>query len=114
MARYRKTWRDGKGARRRVPQGKKLHVRRSLHRALRRFVSTRDESKCRMCGKPGDPSGIHDGGLPYGGFHIDHVMSIGNGGSHHPDNLQLLCESCNCRKGATVDKTAKARRGRRT
>lgn len=33
-------------------------------------------------------------------FHVDHVVPIKNGGSNWPDNLQLLCASCNVRKGA--------------
>lgn len=33
----------------------------------------------------------------------DHVVSRRNGGSHHPDNLQALCQRCNARKAALVD-----------
>jgi len=32
-------------------------------------------------------------------FTIDHKMPLCRGGSNWPDNLQLLCKSCNCRKG---------------
>lgn len=31
-------------------------------------------------------------------FHVDHVMPISRGGSNGPENLQLLCRSCNLRK----------------
>lgn len=31
-------------------------------------------------------------------FHIDHIMPIKRGGTNDPDNLQLLCVTCNCRK----------------
>jgi 5-methylcytosine-specific restriction endonuclease McrA len=34
------------------------------------------------------------------GFHIDHIVPLANGGTNWPDNLQLCCERCNCRKGA--------------
>lgn len=33
-------------------------------------------------------------------FHIDHVMPIALGGSSDPENLQLLCPSCNRKKSA--------------
>lgn len=32
--------------------------------------------------------------------HIDHIMPIARGGSNDRRNLQLLCPSCNCKKGA--------------
>lgn len=35
-----------------------------------------------------------------GDFHIDHIISLINGGSNWPKNLQLLCPSCNWSKNA--------------
>jgi len=35
-------------------------------------------------------------------FHVDHIVPISRGGSNWPDNLQLLCRSCNCSKGAKL------------
>lgn len=32
-------------------------------------------------------------------YHIDHVVALVNGGSNWPSNLQLLCPTCNLRKG---------------
>lgn len=32
------------------------------------------------------------------GYHIDHIMPLCKGGSHWPDNLQLLCPTCNLSK----------------
>lgn len=32
------------------------------------------------------------------GYHIDHMTPLARGGSNWPENLCLLCPSCNCRK----------------
>jgi 5-methylcytosine-specific restriction endonuclease McrA len=34
-----------------------------------------------------------------GKYHVDHVMPLRRGGSNYPSNLQLLCPTCNRRKG---------------
>jgi hypothetical protein len=59
------------------------------HRALREFVIRRDGS-CRWCNTTED-------------LIADHIVSRRNGGSHHPSNLQALCQSCNSRKSGLVD-----------
>lgn len=34
------------------------------------------------------------------GYHVDHIKPIALGGSNYPKNLQLLCGTCNRRKGS--------------
>lgn len=85
------TWVDGRGVVRPVPRikGRLKCGRVPLHRDLRSFVLERDGA-CRWCGATED-------------LVADHVVSRRNGGSHHPDNLQALCQRCNARKAALVD-----------
>lgn len=37
--------------------------------------------------------------LAESGYHVDHVRAVANGGSNGPENLQLLCPTCNTSKG---------------
>lgn len=37
------------------------------------------------------------------GYHVDHVHPLSLGGTNDPSNLQLLCPTCNRRKGAKTD-----------
>lgn len=60
------------------------------HAALREFVIWRVCGVCEICKTA--PAEV-----------ADHKLSRRNGGSHHPDNLQAACESCNARKASQVD-----------
>ena len=86
-------WTDDLGRTWKVPEilGR-LKMRIPSHAALREFVIRRDGS-CRWCGTTED-------------LVADHVVSRRNGGDHHPDNLQELCQSCNSRKANLVDAKA--------
>lgn len=33
-------------------------------------------------------------------YHVDHIVALANGGTNYPNNLQLLCPTCNMSKGA--------------
>jgi 5-methylcytosine-specific restriction endonuclease McrA len=61
------------------------------HAALRDFVIVRDGSKCKRCPSTKD-------------LIADHIVSRRNGGSHHPNNLQCLCQPCNARKAGKEDR----------
>lgn len=48
---------------------------------------------CQHCGRELSPA--------Y--FHMDHIVALALGGHHVRENVQPLCVSCNCRKGAGLD-----------
>jgi hypothetical protein len=50
-------------------------------------IKKRDGEKCKMCG---DTKRLE----------IDHITPLSKGGGDELDNLQILCKSCNTRKGA--------------
>ena len=64
----------------------KLNSRK--YRAQRERVLSRDGRVCAYCG------------TDEGEMHIDHIIPRKAGGDHSLDNLQVLCKSCNLRKGA--------------
>ena len=88
------TWTDHKGATWIVPQilGR-LKYRIPAHAALRDFVLHRDGYRCQHCGC-----------IDLAQLVPDHRISRRNGGTHHPNNLQCLCQSCNARKANLVDR----------
>jgi len=69
----------------------RLKMKIPAHKALREFVIHRDGGRCRRCGATEL-------------LVADHIRSRRNGGSHHPDNLQCLCDSCNARKANREDR----------
>ena len=50
-------------------------------------VAARDGGRCRQCGSNKE-------------LHFDHVIPWSKGGANTADNIQLLCGTCNRRKGA--------------
>ena len=72
-------------------------------RGVRAEVLLRDGNRCRSCGwQPGDPVPQKNGRDLYRGLEIDHIHPKSAGGTDDPDNLQVLCTSCNTSKGAKV------------
>jgi 5-methylcytosine-specific restriction endonuclease McrA len=50
-----------------------------------------------QCGKC---AGCHS--LLMGKYHVDHIVPLVHGGSHWPENRQILCVTCNHRKGTRM------------
>jgi 5-methylcytosine-specific restriction endonuclease McrA len=104
-------WVDHKGVERFVPVTRwRLKFKIPSHRALRVFVFERDQFECQHCGAvPDEVPTNYDGSfaprIGSGYLVVDHKISRcrGDGCSHHPSNLQSLCDSCNARKRNLVD-----------
>jgi len=55
----------------------------------RLFVWQRDRGRCRNCGSSKD-------------LHFDHIIPRSKGGSSLAENIELLCQRCNLKKGARL------------
>jgi len=88
-------WTDHNGKLWKIPQikGRLKPGKIPSHAALRDYVIMRDGKKCRGCGKSNNEARLV----------ADHIISRRNGGSHHTDNLQCLCDSCNAKKANLID-----------
>ena len=84
-----KFWKDIKftiGKRKRAKR--KPAKRKHIPKAVRDAVMERDNYTCVYCGSTNNPE-------------LDHNEAHANNGSDEIDNLQVLCKSCNRRKGAS-------------
>ncbi len=54
-------------------------------------IGRRDGFGCAVCGEPSRDLGV------------DHIIPLVAGGTNDLDNLQLLCRSCNSKKGGTAE-----------
>ena len=67
---------------------RKSTKRKHIPKAVRDAVMERDNYTCVYCGSTNNPE-------------LDHNEAHANNGSDDDDNLQVLCMSCNRRKGAS-------------
>lgn len=76
----------------------------TVPRGVRAVILERDGYRCVFCGwGPGDPVPVNaDGRELYRGLEIDHIRPRSKGGPDEEVNFQVLCTSCNSRKGARV------------
>ena len=58
-------------------------------RGIKDWVFLRDGDRCKMCGSTKRLT-------------IDHIVPVAWGGPDDADNLQVLCQDCNRRKGSSV------------
>ena len=68
--------------------------KRKMTDKLREEIYIRDGRKCKWCG-----STLHR--------EIDHIIPVSQGGASEPDNLQVLCRSCNRKKRVKTGKQAR-------
>jgi 5-methylcytosine-specific restriction endonuclease McrA len=78
---------DIKSAKRK-PTKRKPAKRKHIPKAVRDAVMERDNYTCVYCASTNNPE-------------LDHNEAHANNGSDKIDNLQVLCRSCNRRKGAS-------------
>lgn len=72
----------------------KSKVRKSLPRQIRETVFIRDGRICKYCGC-------------FDNLTIDHIHPVTHGGTDDLDNLQVLCRSCNSKKGKNIQSGSK-------
>ena len=75
--------------------------RREFSKAVQREAFIRCNGKCE-----GENCGAH---LYVGGFHYDHIIPDGNGGTPTLDNCQVLCKPCHGVKTRKIDVPAIAK-----
>lgn len=74
-------------------------LNRSISPRLRASVIAQNaDGRCRICGKKCDPADIH----------IDHILSVANGGLTVASNLQVTCGPCNLSKGSGKQRSSSA------
>lgn len=66
--------------------------RKGIRASVRWHVFARDGFACRYCGVLAGQDGVE--------LVVDHVVSVADGGSDHPDNLATACKGCNGGKSA--------------
>jgi len=77
-------------------RGKKLGAKGKFSTTYVRRLLKKQGCKCAICKKPFPPKKTPRR------FEIDHIVPFIKGGSNYPINIQLLCPSCNRRKGSKI------------
>ena len=78
-----------------APLAGETRVRQPVPREVKAAVWQRDGGRCRHCGIT-DADAVTRTGVH---LHYDHIVPFSRNGTDTVNNLQLLCEPCNLRKG---------------
>lgn len=84
-------WIDTKGVERAIPSLKYPLTKTTNGRILHQYILERDDVTCRICGAQ------YQAFVTY--LNVDHIITRRHGGTHHPRNLQTVCDKCNKEKG---------------
>jgi 5-methylcytosine-specific restriction endonuclease McrA len=84
-----------------TPDGVVMRKAKPLTRKEWEAIYERDGGVCLLCGKLVKPgTAFFNLRSDYHKPAIDHIVPRARGGQNDPDNLRLLCWSCNSQKGA--------------
>lgn len=74
-------------------KGRSKRIKGARWAEIRRRILSRDGDRCAQCGSAD-------------ALEVDHIQPLAEGGTHHDDNLQVLCRPCNRRKSYKVARHA--------
>lgn len=84
-----------------TPGGTILKKAKSLTYKQRKYIYNRDNGICKKCGRQVKYCG-GTSPSPYTDppSSIDHIFPVSRGGQNNPENLRLLCVTCNAQRNA--------------
>jgi hypothetical protein len=83
------TYKDYAGLLDKIATPRPAATREPIPEQVSHAVWRRDQGRCVQCGSQER-------------LEFDHIIPVSRGGANSERNLQLLCESCNRTKGATI------------